>query len=143
MDDSGIITMEEYGNVRLKLKERMDSDGINRNTLARKIGVRFEVVDKLDRDILARICCVLNCTVGDLLEHRRGPGRRAQQCRLGRHHRNGIIRSRRSAYRKCQGEDNPKRRGKAPPFWSLGGAGSEIETPPAVLLGDSKGEVLF
>ena len=32
MADSGIITMEEYGNVRLKLKERMDSDGINRNT---------------------------------------------------------------------------------------------------------------
>ena len=55
---------------RLKLKERMDSDGINRNTLARRIGVRFEVVDKwyrgdvekLDLDILARICCVLHCT---------------------------------------------------------------------------------
>ena len=69
MADSGIITMEEYGNVRLKLKERMDSDGINRNTLARRIGVRFEVVDKwyrgdvekLDLDILARICCVLHC----------------------------------------------------------------------------------
>ena len=75
----GIITMEEYGNVRLKLKERMDSDGINRNTLARRIGVRFEVVDKwyrgdvekLDLDILARICCVLHCTVGDLLEYHR------------------------------------------------------------------------
>ena len=26
----GIITMEEYGNVRLKLKERMDSDRIGR-----------------------------------------------------------------------------------------------------------------
>ena len=79
MADSGIITMEEYGNVRLKLKERMDSDGINRNTLARRIGVRFEVVDKwyrgdveeLDLDILARICCVLHCTVGDLLEYHR------------------------------------------------------------------------
>ena len=79
MADSGILTMEEYGNVRLKLKERMDSDGINRNTLARRIGVRFEVVDKwyrgdvekLDLDILARICCVLHCTVGDLLEYHR------------------------------------------------------------------------
>ena len=81
MADSGIITMEEYGNVRLKLKERMDSDGINRNTLARRIGVRFEVVDKwyrgdiekLDLDILARICCVLHCTVGDLLEYQYEP----------------------------------------------------------------------
>lgn len=51
MADSGIITMEEYGNVRLKLKERMDSDGINRNTLARRIGVRFEVVDVGRQDI--------------------------------------------------------------------------------------------
>ena len=76
MADSGIITRERYGSVRLK---RMDSGGINRNTLARKIGVRFEVVDKwyrgdvekLDLDILARICCVLDCTVGDLLEYRR------------------------------------------------------------------------
>ena len=79
MADSGIITMEEYGNVRLKLKERMDSDGINRNMLARRIGVRFEVVDKwyrgdvekLDLDILARICCVLHCTGRDLLEYHR------------------------------------------------------------------------
>ena len=54
MADSGIITMEEYGIVRLKLKERMDNEGINRHTLARKIGVR-----------------VLHCTVGDLLEYHR------------------------------------------------------------------------
>ena len=26
---------------------------------------------------------------------------------------------------------------------TLGGAGGEVETPPAFLLGDSKGEVLF
>ena len=79
MADSGIITMEEYGNVRLKVKVLIDSDCINLITLARRIGVRFEGVDKwyrgdvdkLDLDILARICCVLHCTVGDLLEYHR------------------------------------------------------------------------
>ena len=45
--------------------------------------------------------------------------------------------------RQKHGVDNPKRRGCAPPFWSLGGAGGEIETPPAFLLGVPKGEVLF
>ena len=64
--------------------------------------------------------------------------RRAQQCRLGRHYRNRIIRSRRNAYRKCHGVDNPKRRGKAPPFWSLGVQGRD-RNAPAVLLGDQKG----
>ena len=44
----------------------------------------------------------------------------------------------RSAYRKCHGVDNPKRRGKAPPFWSLGVQGRD-RNAPAVLLGDSKG----
>ena len=38
---------------------------------------------------------------------------------------------------KC-GVDNPKRRGEAPPFWSLGVQGRS-RNAPAVLLGDSKG----
>ena len=37
------------------------------------------------------------------------------------------------------GEDNPKKRGKAPPFWSLGVQGRD-RNAPAVLLGDTKGE---
>ena len=41
--------------------------------------------------------------------------------------------------RQKSGEDNPKRRGCDPPFWSLGGAGGEIETPPCFSLGGSKG----
>ena len=59
---------------------------------------------------------------------------RAQQRRLGRHSRNGIIQSRRSAHWKCRGVDNPKGRGFAPPFWSLGVQGRSRNSP-AVLLG--------
>ena len=67
---------------------------------------------------------------------------RAQQRRLGRHSRNGIIQSRRSAHWKCRGVDNPKGRGKAPPFWSLGVQGRS-RNAPAVLLGVSKGVFSF
>ena len=63
---------------------------------------------------------------------------RAQQRRLGKHSRNGIIQSRRSAHWKCRGVDNPKGRGKAPPFWSLGVQGRD-RNAPAVLSGDQKG----
>ncbi len=77
MQEETIVVLRDYGRVRLKLKELMDSRGINRNALARSIGARFEVVDKwyqgnvekLDLDILARLCCVLHCRVEDLLEY--------------------------------------------------------------------------
>ena len=75
-----ITTPKDYGEVKLCLKAIMDEKQIKRGTLARCIGTRFEVidrwyngnVDKLDMDVLARICCVLKCEVGDLLEYRHG-----------------------------------------------------------------------
>ncbi len=75
MHENTIVTMRDYGSVRLRLREQMQARNINRNALARSIGARFEVVDKwyqgkvekLDLDILARICCVLQCRIEDLL----------------------------------------------------------------------------
>ena len=66
---------------------------------------------------------------------------RAQQRRLGKHSRNGIIQSRRSAHWKCRGVDNPKGRGFAPPFWSLGVQGRS-RNAPAVVLGVKGGHSL-
>lgn len=75
MQGRSIITMQDYGTVHLNLRELMDVCSINRNMLARSIGARFEVVDKwyhgsiekIDLDILARICCVLQCKIEDIL----------------------------------------------------------------------------
>ena len=74
---SSILYKREYGTIRLRLRELMDQRGINRNQMSRQIGVRFEVVDKwyhggvekLDLDILARLCFVLDCQAGELLEY--------------------------------------------------------------------------
>lgn len=73
----GILYTRSYGTVKLRLKELMDQQGLNRNQMAKLIGVRFEVVDKwyqgeverMDLDVLARICFVLKCRPGDLLEY--------------------------------------------------------------------------
>ena len=53
----------------------MDAKGISRNALARAINTRFEVIDKwyegrvekIDADILARICYVLECSPADII----------------------------------------------------------------------------
>jgi len=70
-----ILTIKDYGHLELRLKKYMDLCGYNRSSLARSINTRFEVVnkwcngtvEKIDADILARMCYVLECEVGDIL----------------------------------------------------------------------------
>lgn len=72
-----LMKRQEYGHIRLHLREILDVRNISRNELARAIGARFEVVDKwyagdvsrIDADILARICYVLDCQVQDILTY--------------------------------------------------------------------------
>ena len=55
----------------------MDERNITRNYLARAINTRFEVIDKwyandvekIDADILARICFALKCQISDVIEY--------------------------------------------------------------------------
>ena len=75
--NEGILYTRRYGTVRVRLREMMDQQGLNRNQMAKLIDVRFEVVDKwyrgeverMDMDVLARICFVFKCQPGDLLEY--------------------------------------------------------------------------
>ena len=70
-------TIPQYGRIELYLKEIMDKQNLTRNAVARAIDTRFEVVnkwyngsvEKIDADILARLCYVLNCEAGDLIKY--------------------------------------------------------------------------
>ncbi len=72
-----LYTLNDYGYIEIHLKEHMDKKGITRNALARAINARFEVIDKwysghverIDADILARICYILDCTPGDIIRY--------------------------------------------------------------------------
>lgn len=76
-EDNSILLLKDYGKINIKLKELMDKNGISRYQLASMIHSRFEVVDKwyknevqkLDLDVLARICYVLECKPDELLEY--------------------------------------------------------------------------
>lgn len=68
----------EYGCVKVKLAELMDNRGITRNRLRTLTGVKYDVIDRYykgnrvemaDLDFLAKVCYVLDCKIGDLLEY--------------------------------------------------------------------------
>ncbi len=71
---------QEYGHIRVKLAEVLDSRGITRNKLRTLTGTKYEVIDRYykgvsiemaDLDFLAKVCFVLDCEVSDLLEYQR------------------------------------------------------------------------
>lgn len=72
-----IATMCEYGKVRIKLRSVIEKNNITRYQLSKMTSTRFEVVNKwyngeverIDSDVLARFCFVLNCKVEDLIEY--------------------------------------------------------------------------
>ncbi len=72
-----VIAVKDHGKINVRLKEILDRRGISRNYLARASNTRFEVIDKwyrnevekMDLDILARICYVLECTPADLIRY--------------------------------------------------------------------------
>ena len=68
--------MGEYGTIRIKLDELIQKSGISKNKLSHRAEMqRTQInnycnnkVTRLDADVLARICTVLDCQISDLLE---------------------------------------------------------------------------
>ena len=78
-DPNSIMAIKDYGRIVYRFSDIMDEKGITRNNLASLTGIRFEVADRLykgivermDMDILARVCYVLDCQVGDVIQYRK------------------------------------------------------------------------
>ena len=68
--------MMEYGTVKIKLAELIEKEGISKNKLSHRAEMQRSQINsycnnnisRLDIDVLARICTVLECDIGDLLE---------------------------------------------------------------------------
>ncbi len=71
------ITINDYGKVEICLKQLLEERGLTRYYLVKKTNTRFEVINKwyankverLDLDVLARICYVLNCSPSDIIKY--------------------------------------------------------------------------
>lgn len=65
-----------YGTVKIKLAELIEKRGMSKNKLSHKAEMQRSQINhycnnqigRLDIDVLARICTVLECGIGDLLE---------------------------------------------------------------------------
>ena len=72
-----VVNLSSYGNISIRLKSLIEEKGINRYRLAKLADTRFEVVEKwcsgtverIDSDVLARFCYVLNCEVTDIIKY--------------------------------------------------------------------------
>lgn len=72
-----VISIKEYGKIKIELKQLLDERNMTRNSLAKASNTRFEVikkwcendVEKLDLDVLARICYVLDCSPSDIIKY--------------------------------------------------------------------------
>lgn len=68
--------MEKYGTIRIKLDELIQKAGISKNKLSHRAEMQRSQINhycnneitRLDTDVLARICTVLDCKIEDLLE---------------------------------------------------------------------------
>lgn len=66
----------EYGTIRIKLDELLKASGLSKNMLSHRAEMQRTQINnycrneitRLDIDVLARLCTVLNCQIGDLLE---------------------------------------------------------------------------
>ena len=71
-----VINMNEYGKIKIKLDELIKKEGISKNKLSHRAEMQRSQINnycnntiaRLDIDVLARICTVLNCKIEDLLE---------------------------------------------------------------------------
>lgn len=66
----------DYGTIKIKLNELIEREGISKNKLSHRAEMQRSQINhycnnsisRLDIDVLARMCTVLNCEIGDLLE---------------------------------------------------------------------------
>lgn len=68
--------MREYGTIRINLKDLLEKRGLSKNKLSQRAEMQRTQINnycnnkitRLDTDVLARLCTVLECEISDLLE---------------------------------------------------------------------------
>ena len=76
LSEKGGCELARYGKIRIKLDELLKESGMSKNKLSQRAEMQRtqlnhycnNTITRLDTDVLARLCTVLDCEIGDLLE---------------------------------------------------------------------------
>ncbi len=68
--------MEQFGRINVRLNALLAQSGLSKNKLCQRAEMQRtqlnhycnNTVTRLDTDVLARLCTVLHCSIGELLE---------------------------------------------------------------------------
>lgn len=74
-----VYTLKDYGKAELNLKKILDDKKISRNKFSNMIATNYDLVNRyynnkvvrIDLDIIARMCFVLDCDVNDLIKYKK------------------------------------------------------------------------
>lgn len=79
MEYKSLVSTVNYGYIEVKLDKLIQERAITKTRLAKLANTNYKnikrlcdgQVQKLDLDIIARICCVLECELSDIVVYRR------------------------------------------------------------------------
>ena len=77
--ENGIFNLINYGKVEFNIRKIMKEKNITRNKLSVLTGATYNVINRyynnditrLDLDVLARMCYVLDCQISDIIEYKK------------------------------------------------------------------------
>lgn len=77
MLDKQVFEFKEYGTIKIKLDNIMKDKNISTYELSSKANIRFQTIQNLrqetssriDLEVLAKLCYVLDCTPNSLIEY--------------------------------------------------------------------------
>ena len=74
----GITELRDYGKVQINLKDLMDKYKISIYQMSKLTGLKYNTIKsyytnapltKVDLDVVAKMCYVLNCSIADIFEY--------------------------------------------------------------------------
>ena len=74
----GITELRDYGKIEIKLKTIMDAKGVSIYQMSKLTGLKHNTIKsyytnapltRIDLDVVAKLCYVLDCSVDDIIEY--------------------------------------------------------------------------